>query len=205
MGIPLGAAVVAGGYAVLSRLLVSGLLGSELQQRTAAQIAESGSLLLGGRPEWTASWALMRHQPLGYGLGVVPTSEDLQVAKQGLAVTHVPTVDGYLEHYMLNGGFELHSIIADLWVSLGPVGIVLGLAMGGLLVHGLVQALGDRRASGLVCFLVPLGLWNLAFGPLPSDVSALTLGLGLLLVAAAPSTRRATAAPQQLRPRVAAA
>lgn len=194
-GIPLVAAVVAAGYSILTRLLVSGVLGSELQKRTVAQIGESGSLLLSGRPEWTATWALMRHRPLGFGLGTLPTPEDVAIAKQGLAVTRVPTVDGYLEHYMLNGGYELHSIVADLWAALGPVGILLGLTMGALVVRGLAVQLGARSASGLVCFLVPLGLWNLAFGPLPSDVSALTLGLGLLLVTRTPHPAPAVAAP----------
>jgi capsular polysaccharide biosynthesis protein len=190
VAIPLVAGVVFAGYSLLTHLLVSGVLGSQLQQRTVAQIADSGSLLLSGRPEWTATWALMVHQPLGYGLGIVPTAADVAIAKQGLALTHVPTVDGYLEHYMLNGGFELHSIVADLWVSLGPLGVVLGLAMGALVVHGLGLRLSARRASALVCFLVPLGLWNLAFGPLPSDVSALTLGLGLLLATRTPAPPR---------------
>jgi hypothetical protein len=62
------------------------------------------------------------------------------------------------------------------------VGLLLGLAMGALVVHGFSEQLGRRRASGLVSLLVPLGLWDLAFGPLSSNVPTLTLALGLVLV-----------------------
>jgi hypothetical protein len=120
---------------------------------------------------------------MGFGLGTVPTAEDTLVARAGLAVTHIPTVDSYLEHQLLNGAVQLHSIIADLWAAVGPVGVVLGLAMAALSAHGLADRLRHRRASGLVCALVALGLWDLAFGPLSDNLPILTLALGLLLVA----------------------
>lgn len=183
IAVPAVGALAWAGYWVLTQAILAGMLGSGLQQRTATQIEQSGSLLLGGRPEWTASWALMQFRPLGFGLGTVPTAEDTIVAKQGLAVTHIPTVDSYLEHQLLHGSVQLHSIVADLWAAVGPVGILLGVAMGLLSVHGLADQVRHRRASGLVCALVPLGLWDLAFGPLSDNVPTLTLGLGLLLVA----------------------
>jgi hypothetical protein len=162
------------------------LVTAELQARTAEQIARTGSLLLGGRPEWTATWALMQHSPLGFGLGVVPSAADVHVAREGLAVTRIPTVDAYLENYLLAGGVELHSIVADLWAGLGPAGLLLGVLMGVLAVRGLAGQLAARTASGLVCLLVPLGTWSLAFGPLPTDVPTLTLALGLLLAPRSP-------------------
>ncbi|MGY1708523.1 hypothetical protein ACI8AC_03340 [Geodermatophilus sp. SYSU D00758] len=180
-------ALAVGGYLALRQLLLTGALGAELQARTVTQIAQSGSLLLGGRPEWTATWALMERSPLGFGLGVVPSAVDLATARQGIAATRIPTVDGYLEHQLLAGAFQLHSAIADLWAALGPVGVLLGLAMGALMVLGLVDRLAHRQASGLVCFLVPLGLWSLAFGPLSTDARILTLALGLLLVTRRPA------------------
>jgi capsular polysaccharide biosynthesis protein len=183
VAVPVFGALGAAGYWVLTQALLAGALGSELQQRTATQIAQSGSLLIGGRPEWTATWALMQFRPLGFGLGTVPTAEDTLVARAGLAVTHIPTVDSYLEHQLLNGAVQLHSIVADLWAATGPVGVLLGLAMAGLAVHGLADGLRSRRATGLVCAVVPLGLWCLAFGPLSDNLPTLTLALGLLLVA----------------------
>jgi capsular polysaccharide biosynthesis protein len=184
---PVLAGLAGGVYSGLSWLMQSGALGAQIQQRTLAQIAESGSLLLSGRPEWAATWALMRFRPQGFGLGVQPTARDEVVARAGLSVTHVPTVNSYLDHQLFDGGVQLHSIVADLWASLGPLGALLGLVMGGLVVAGLGDRLPRRAAPGLICWLVPQVLWSLAFGPFASDGPALVLALGLLLVARSPA------------------
>jgi hypothetical protein len=210
VAVPMFGALGAAGYWVLTQALLAGVLGSELQHRTATQIAQSGSLLLGGRPEWTATWALMQFRPLGFGLGTVPTAQDIVVARAGLAVTHIPTVDSYLEHQLLSGAVQLHSIVADLWAATGPVGVLLGLAMAGLAAHGLADGLRSRRATGLVCAVVPLGLWCLPFGPLADNLPTLTLALGLLLVArprpaAAGSSGIVPRSAAELRPAVAGA
>ena len=84
---------------------------------------------------------------------------------------------------------QLHSILADLWAALGPAGLLLGLAMGGLAVVGFMEQFGRRRASGLACLLVPMALWNLPFGPLSSNMDTLTLALGLLLLLRRPLPR----------------
>ncbi|MCA0144558.1 hypothetical protein [Blastococcus sp. LR1] len=184
--LPLIGVLGAAAYSLMTQLMLAGTLGSEIQQRTATQIAQSGSLLLGGRPEWTATWALMHEHPFGFGLGIVPNSTDVQVASQGLEVLNIPTAENYLRNYMLDGGVQLHSIVADLWSGIGPAGILLGLAMGALVLLGLADRLGRREASGLVCLLVPMALWALPFGPMASNVDTLTLALGLLLVARRP-------------------
>ncbi len=182
LALPVLAGLGAAGYWLLTRLMLAGALGAEIQQRTAVQIAQTGSLVLGGRPEWAATWALAQTHPLGFGLGVVPNSEDLLVGKAGIAVTNIPTAEAYLEHYLLDGRVELHSILADLWAALGPAGVLLGLLTGALVVSGLAARLGRREASGLVCLLAPMALWGLLFGPMASNVDTLTLALGLLLV-----------------------
>jgi capsular polysaccharide biosynthesis protein len=192
--LPSFVAFAAAGYWVLTRLLLSGVLGGQVQARTALQIAQSGSLLLGGRPEWTATWALMRDNPLGFGLGTVPTAHDVAIAKAGLAVTHIPTVNDYLVHQLLDGSVHLHSIVADLWAALGPVGVLLGLLMAALMVHALAERILEGNASGLVCLLVPMGLWDLAFGPLQDNLPTVTLALGLLLLDRLPRRRDEAAA-----------
>jgi hypothetical protein len=188
------AALGTGGYWLVRDLILSGALGTELQERTLTQIRQTGSLLLGGRPEWTATWALMQDSPLGHGLGTIPSARDVAVAEQGISVTRIPTVEGYLHNYLMNGRFELHSAVADLWSNLGPAGLLLGLVCGALLVTGLTAQLARREASGLVCFLAVTALWSLAFGPLSSGLPEFVLGLGLLLpaVAAARAPRRPT-------------
>ena len=123
----------------------------------------------------------MRDTPWGHGLGVVPTGHDVVVAQAGIAVAHVPTAADYLEHYMLDGSFELHSIIADLWTNAGPPGVALGLLMGGLLVGALVRSTGQRVAVALGVFLVLRSLWMLAFGPLSANLSDVAFTLGIVL------------------------
>jgi capsular polysaccharide biosynthesis protein len=171
-----------GGYVAIRELLVAGALGAEAQARTITQIRQSGSLLLGGRPEWTATWALARENPLGFGLGTVPNALDVRLAESGFAVTHIPTAEGYLRNYMFGGRFELHSIIADLWSNLGPVGLALGLTMAGLLVWSTVDLISRRQAGPLQSFLVVSALWYLAFGPLPANLPDVALALGLVLL-----------------------
>lgn len=192
-----GAALVGvGGYRLMTQLLLSGLLGAQVQARTATQVAQSGSLLLGGRPEWTATWALMRDDILGFGLGVLPSAHDVAVARAGLAVTHIPLVDDYLEHQLLDDtGVHLHSIVADMWATMGPVGILLGLVMAALLVHALAERVLHREASGLACVLVPLALWFLAFGPLQDNLPTVTIALGLVLLPRRPWPERSPAPP----------
>lgn len=189
--VPVIGALGAAGYWLMTQLILAGALGAEFQQRTATQIAQSGSLLLGGRPEWTATWALMQERPLGFGPGIVPNSTDVLVGKAGIAVTNIPTAEAYLVNYLLAGGVHLHSIVADLWADLGPAGLLLGLVAGALVVAGLADRLARRQASGLVCLLAPMALWGLAFGPLASNADTLVLALGLLLL---PRRRGAPAA-----------
>ncbi|WP_176946299.1 hypothetical protein [Blastococcus aurantiacus] len=182
-GILLLGATAVGVYLAATELMIAGALGEEVQTRTTTQIEQSGSLLLGGRPEWTATWALMQDRPLGYGLGIVPDSHDLDVARAGLAVTRIPTVEGYLENFMLTDRFELHSVAADLWSALGPAGLAYGVALAALLVGSLSQLLARRQASGLVCFLGLTAIWNVAFGTLPSNGVEVSFAVGLMLLA----------------------
>jgi hypothetical protein len=184
-------------YFAVSELLVSGALGAELQARTNVQISQSGSLLLGGRPEWTATWALMRRWPMGFGLGTVPNADEIDVAKTGFAVTHIPTGNHYIETYLFDGRFELHSIVADLWVLMGPAGLALGLVALVLVVRSLADALSRRAAPALACFLALGALWYLAFGPIESNLLDVAFALGVLLVPVGGhlDARRAPSAP----------
>lgn len=190
LALPVIGVLGAGGYRLLTELMLAGALGTEIQQRTATQIAQSGSLLLGGRPEWTVTWALAHTHPFGFGLGTVPNGDDLLVARAGIAVTNIPTAESYVQNYLLAGGVELHAIVADLWASLGPAGVLLGLVMGALVVVGLADRLGRRQASGLACLLAPMALWGLAFGPMASNADTITLALGLLLLPRRPRVAR---------------
>jgi hypothetical protein len=182
------AILIAGGaaaiYFLASALLTSGYFGLELQERSVTQIQTSGSLIAGGRPEWAATRELMRTNPEGYGIGVVPTWEDLMIGKKGLASIDVDT-GGYAAHFMFGGEFRLHSVIADLWVGYGLVGLALGFSMAWNIVRALSSSIADRKAATSVIFACTLALWYLLFGPLYSNWLEVCVAVGLVLIPAA--------------------
>jgi hypothetical protein len=174
-------------YSVVSSLLTSGFFGPELEQRSTAQIDATGSLISGGRPEWSATWALMQSRPTGFGAGVVPRFEDLMTAKQGLASIGVDT-GGYLNNYMLGGRFRLHSVTSDLWVSFGLIGLALAALIAFSLVRSLSYRIAERDASTLTIFMCVLALWDMAFGPMFSNWNDVCFALGLALILKNPVT-----------------
>lgn len=180
-GLTLGTLAVVG-YYLGTAALVRGLLGAHAQARSVQQINETGSLILGGRPEIAATAALLLHRFRGYGFGVIPRSSDVLVAKRGMLAINYNPENGYVDHYMFGSGFELHSVAGDVWIRMGPAGLLLLLAVVVILVGGVARRLADRRASGFVLFLTLWSFWNLAFSPLLSAGLTLTLAIGIALL-----------------------
>lgn len=176
-------------YLAGTALIVEGYFGEDTQARSLAQLDTSGSVLLGGRPEWGASLALMSHRPLGYGLGVQASLEDILVAKSGMAELNYDPNNGYVENYMFGNEIKLHSVVADLWSAFGIPGLLLAGTIMGLVTWSLATLVARREASGLVLYLGVLTLWNLLFGPIYSAMPSLALTLGLVLVARDRPTR----------------
>lgn len=173
-------------YTGATSLLVSGLLGSGLAARTQAQVTSGGgSLLLGGRPELTASVALFQHRPLGYGLGVVPNRDDVVLAKDAMARVGISAQNGYVDKYMFGGHIELHSVLADAWASMGWGGIALVLGVVVLLVNALLTRLALRSASPLAVFWTLYALWWTGFGPLYSNLPDIAFAVVLTALPAA--------------------
>lgn len=171
-------------YYLGTQALVRGYFGPTAQERSIEQIDAAGSLILGGRPEIAATLALMLSHPQGYGFGVLPRSTDVLAAKEGMVAINYDPNNGYVERFMFGGGFELHSMVGDLWVRTGPVGLVLLAALAVVLVRGLADRLPHRTANGLVLFLSLWTFWNLLFSPLLNGGLALTLVVGLVLTRA---------------------
>ncbi len=168
-------------YLVMSAMLTSGLLGAELQQRSVEQVQSSGSLIAGGRPEWSATRELVRLRPGGYGLGVVPAWADLQAGRAGFAAIHVDG-SGYVENYMFGGAFELHSGMSDLWVNCGLAGVALGAFVIYCLIRNLSTMLALRRADTVVIFFTTVALWSMLFGPIFTDWQMICLALAMSMV-----------------------
>jgi hypothetical protein len=190
-------AVVAGlaalGVAVFQlgqALIIDGYLGSETQARSVEQLRASGSLILGGRPELAATFALMREHPWGYGVGSVPTPEDIRVAKEGMSSIGYQPDNGYVDRFMFGGNFELHSVFGNLWAQSGVVGLALVALLLGLLVAGVVRRLSDHTASGILLYAAAQSAWNVFFAPFFTSVPMLVLALGLAFLPVRPRAAR---------------
>lgn len=168
-------------------LILDGYLGDAAQERTAAQIDLSGSLILGGRPELAASFALFQYRPWGFGTGTLPSLADISIAKDGMASIGYQPNNGYVENYMFGKGFELHSLIGDLGVAYGFAGLALAAAIVAICIRSLTVRLATNSASALIIYLVILGFWNLLFSPIFSSTLPLILLLGLVLQRREPS------------------
>ncbi|WP_454699181.1 hypothetical protein [Arthrobacter humicola] len=169
-------------YNAGATLVVDGYLGAGAQARSVEQIQTSGSLLVGGRPELTASLALLQERPYGFGTGVLASPADVLTAKAGMAAINYEPNNGYVENYMFGEKIELHSVMGDLWAPFGIPGLIAGLAMLVLLLRIVATLVAHRIGSGLELFLIILTLWNLLFSPLYSSAPTLLLTLGLVLL-----------------------
>lgn len=168
-------------YNVGTGLLVDGYLGAGAQQRSVEQIALTGSLLVGARPEMAATAALFQSRPWGFGVGITPSLQDILVAKTGMAAIHYAPNNGYVENYMLGTHFELHSVLGDFWVLFGLGGVAAAALILTHMVHWIVTAVAGRRATGLVLFLSIITLWNILFSPMYTSVPTMALAVGLIL------------------------
>jgi hypothetical protein len=181
-------------YYAVTRLLVSGALGESLRAKSEAQVEASGSLLLGGRPEWTVTIRLFRERPFGFGFGTVPSPTDIELGRRGFASIHLSSQVNYLEHYVFAAIFRLHSIAADLWATGGPAGMVLVLVMIWVLVKSMATELAFRTASVTQVMLTILALWDIGFSPSFTNFPDVMLALAVALVA-----NRATAVRRRAR------
>ena len=164
MRVSRSAAVVV--YNLGQALILDGFFGEETQQRTTRQIAEAGSLILGGRPEMGATLNLMRNSLLGFGSGTIPNYNDIRAAKQGMNFLGYDPGNGYVERWMFGNGYRLHSAFGDLWALYGLLGLFFAFFTLWLALRRLGTALVNRTASGALIFGTALVAWNTFFTPL---------------------------------------
>lgn len=168
-------------YFGLGELMLSGALGSDIQERSRSQIDLSGSIIAGGRPEMFATIALMRYWPFGFGFGVTLDATAIQVAKQGMAQLNYKPDNGYVERFMFGDGITLHSVVGDLWARCGPMGLAFSVLVLWHAVRGMADRLNMQRLTALEATLVTATLWDLAFAPLYAACPTLILSLALIL------------------------
>jgi len=160
-------------------LILDGYLGLATQARSVEQLRVSGSLILGGRPELAATVALMEHHPWGFGAGVVPTADDIRIAKEGMSSIGYQPDNGYVERFMFGGHFELHSVVGDLWAQSGIAGLALAAIVLGVLAVGVIRRIADGTASGILLYAAAQSSWNLFFAPFYSAFPTLVIALAL--------------------------
>jgi hypothetical protein len=187
---PVTAAVAAGlAFIVLlgvgTTLATQGELGEQIAQRTQEQIERGGNIIAGGRPEWAGTLGLMAQTPGGFGFGAVPTYQDVWHARAGLDRVGIGTENTYVDNYMFDGQFKLHSTVADMWSQMGLVGLAFGLLLVVAVFVSLVDRLRVAAVTGLVALLAVKVLWDLSFSPIFSSAIWLAVAIGLVLSEAA--------------------
>lgn len=177
------------GYSALQAFILEGWFGKAAAVRSEAQIAQSGSLLLGGRPELGASTELIAANPFGLGSGTLANGVDLLIAKTGMARLNYDPNNGYVEKYMFGNGFEVHSMLGDLWIRFGLFGAAMLVVALVIITLGTAGQVAKRAASGLMIFLAIQVFWDSLFAPFFStSISTLVLGVALAM---APRAERA--------------
>lgn len=169
------AALALGAFNLFQSLLLDGVLGEDAQQRTEMQIETSGSLITGARPEAGAAAALVTERPIGFGAGTLPSSTDIWTAKVGMSALGYDPDNGYVDNYMFGQKIEVHSVLGDLWISFGPLAAFFALLLLGSAVYAVARAVTLHECSGVVIYLLLLGIWNTFFSPLLPSSPTLAL------------------------------
>lgn len=167
-------------YNLGQALILDGYLGASTQARTLQQVETSGSLILGGRPELAATWALFRQQWWGFGSGTVPSVTDITAAKTGMASINYAPDNGYVEVYLFGGHYELHSIAGDFFAHYGLPGLLFLLVVVIVAVWGIAIRIADRTATGVIVFATATTIWGVGFSPFYSAEPLFILMLGML-------------------------
>lgn len=178
--IRIGMVAIAAYFAVQAAIL-DGMLGTAARQRTEMQIDRSGNAIVGGRPEMGATIDLISARPLGYGSGALVTYDDRRLGKEGMWSLGYDPDNGYVDRYMFGNGFEVHSVLGDLWLQFGLAGALLAIVILVAVLHGIGHGLATASISALALFLGLRFAWDFALSPLPSSMVYLPLTLAVLL------------------------
>ncbi|MEW2013647.1 MULTISPECIES: hypothetical protein [Microbacterium] len=178
----LGAVAAAGaGVVGFTQLLLSGLLGSRVQESTQLALSRGGDIITGGRVEWIATRHLFSERPWGYGPGYVPTETDKSGIIDSYATAGVEPSLQHLRVYVFDDRFKLHSLYGDFWVNFGPVATLVFLVVAvAILARFIIAATTDGRAPILLWFVFILALWDIAFSPIYTNLAPVLLSLVLL-------------------------
>jgi hypothetical protein len=197
------AAIAVGVYFLGIWLALQGHLGERNQLVTETQVRQGGSALAAGRVESGAAIRLFVERPFGYGAGVLPNTADVAIGQSGL-VSRGADIDGtYVRDYLFGEGIKLHSVLSDLWVNFGLIGLALGIVFGVILVRSLLGLLAARTPPALPVFLVVIGLWDLLFSPIGSNLHEVIFAVAMVTPLASVRSRASLQVAQVPDPAVA--
>lgn len=172
-----------GAYFITQAAILEGMLGEAARTRTEAQISQSGSAIVGGRPEMGAALLLIGDRPWGYGAGSLATYDNIMLAKTGMKSLGYDPNNGYVENYMFGYGLEVHSLLGDVWLSFGLAGALLAVVVVSFALFGLGYSLSLGTATTVTTFLILRLTWDFGFSPFPSAMVLLPLTLAVALPA----------------------
>ena len=163
-------------------LSINGYLGERNAMITTRQLEKGSSVISIGRSENAVAWKLFEERPLGYGPGVVAEAGEIAIGKEALTSRGINPESSVMDEYIFRSeGIKLHSVISDLWVQFGLLGLALAVVWLFVAASALFGALTTGLGSGLTLFLAIKCTWDLLFSPLLSSLSGLMFTLALLL------------------------
>ncbi len=179
IGLALAALVV---FQLGQAAVLEGALGEATKERSQEQIDQSGSILLGSRPEAAASVALLTAQPIGYGSGTLPNLNDILTAKTEQSKIGYNPDNGYVEGYMFGSGYEVHSILGDYWIRYGLPGLAMVILLAFVLLRGIAQRIAEASGAAVAVFAGAQTLWSLLFAPTYGSAPLIVLAVFTLLL-----------------------
>ena len=130
-----------------------------------------------------AAIALIAHRPTGYGSGVLAVYDERRLGKSGMASLGYDPDNGYVDNYMFGRGFEVHSLLGDLWLPFGLLGALLAVVVVIAVLRSAGHGIATGAISAVALFLAVRAVWDFAFSPIGSVLLYLPLTLALLLPA----------------------
>jgi hypothetical protein len=169
-------------YNIIIQLTISGIFGTDNAMKTVDQL-NRGGLFSSGRIEWHASIQLFLSNPIGFGFGVGVSPDELSLAQGAISRAGISSTSSQVLVSMFGDSVSLHSIIVDLWVKFGLVGLLLSFAV---LTAAFFSLSSPRIYSsdncGLFLFSILLLIWDFMFSPLKGNYQISAICIYIMIV-----------------------
>ncbi|MHB1490639.1 MAG: hypothetical protein ACYCTH_09090, partial [Cellulomonas sp.] len=162
-------AIILFGLLVVPALGTSGRLGPAIQASFLANAQVGGDPVLAGRSEFPVLLATVMERPI-VGWGQVPyASSDILTSAGKIAETFHMNVGGATLGTWINpvtGEVSAHSVLMQLWIVSGVLGLALGLLIVLLLMRAILNGTRSADLNAGLLFLHVCLLWDMFFSPM---------------------------------------